>query len=337
MSSSLPRSHGEAPLRGALKREPEDFVVTERLGYIADGDGPHWLLEVRKRGTNTDWLARELARYAGVDARDVGYAGLKDRHAVTTQAYSVPVPVRGEVDWAGFACDGVEILSVQRHRKKIKRGALAGNAFSILLRDAEGDRPRADAVLDSISRLGVPNYFGEQRFGRGGANVDRARGMMAGRRVDRHTRSLLLSAARSELFNAVLAQRVSDGSWSHGIDGEVWCLSGSRSWFRDDGSTELPERLAHGDIHPSGPLWGRGELPSTGDCAALERRIIDQDSELAIGLEKAGMEQDRRALRLMPSELSWSWAAEGLRVCFVLPAGTYATVVMRELAADAES
>lgn len=331
--STLPYAHGGPQLSGQLKGAPEDFIVEEILGYGADPEGDHRLLIVSKRGANTDWVARELARFVGISPQDVGYAGMKDRHALTTQGFSVLLGKRSEPDWSTFPHAEVQVLSSQPLRRKIKRGALSGNRFTLRLRNISGAREPAEQQLATIAERGVPNYFGEQRFGSGGANVERATAMFSGKRVDRDTRSLLLSAARSQIFNAVLAERVRRNSWDQPMDGEVWSLAGSRSWFGPEAWTDtLAERLKTGDIHPSGPLWGRGPLPTQGELAELEQAVVEQHAILARGLESAGLDQDRRALRLLPQGLSWQWQDTDLQLSFSLPAGAYATVVIRELA-----
>ena len=327
----LAYAHGGPPLEAQLRATPEDFIVEECLGFGADGEGEHALLEVTKRGHNTDWIARELARFADVSPVGVGYAGLKDRNAVTTQAFTVQLPGKADPDWAQFP--HAKVTSLGRHRRKLKRGALTGNRFVLTLREVQGEREVAEAVLAAIAEHGVPNYYGEQRFGRKGGNVARAEAMFEGRRVDRKTRSLLLSAARSHLFNAVLDRRAGDGSWNQALAGEIWALAGSRSWFGPEAYDDtLAERLARGDIHPSGMLWGRGELPTAEAAREIEQAVADEHTVLTAGLEAAGMDQDRRPLRLMPAELAWHWPDEAtLEVRFRLPPGAYATVVMREL------
>ncbi|TAM26407.1 MAG: tRNA pseudouridine(13) synthase TruD, partial [Rhodanobacter sp.] len=210
----LPRAHAETPpLTARLRSTPEDFRVEEILGYDADGSGEHALLWVEKREANTDWVARELAKFAGVPPLNVGYAGLKDRHAVTRQAFTVQLAGKPDPDWSTFPHAEVKVLAATRHSRKLKRGALRGNRFVLVLREVQGDRARAEEVLAEISARGVPNYFGEQRFGREGGNLAQARAMFAGRRMDRAKRSILLSAARSHIFNAVLAARVERGAW----------------------------------------------------------------------------------------------------------------------------
>jgi tRNA pseudouridine13 synthase len=332
----LPWAYGVPPLKARLRSTPEDFVVEEILGYDADGTGEHALLWVEKRGANTDWVARELAKFAGVSQVAVGYAGMKDRHAVTRQTFSVQLAGKPDPDWSTFPHAEVKVLAATRHSRKLKRGALRGNRFVLVLREVQGHREAAERVLTQIAARGVPNYYGEQRFGREGGNVAQARAMFAGRRVERDKRSFLLSAARSQIFNSVLAARVERAVWDTPLDGEIWSLSGSRSWFGPEPfSDALAERLARADIHPSGPLWGQGEPPTQGEAGALEREIGAANSDLAAGLASARMDQERRPLRLMPKDLEWRWLDDAvLELSFELPAGAYATVVVRELALE---
>ena len=333
--SELPRAYGTPPLTATLRSAPEDFRVEEILGYDADGEGEHALLWVEKREANTDWVARELARFAGVSPVNVGYAGLKDRHAVTRQAFTVQLPGKADPDWNAFPHAEVKVLASTRHKRKLKRGALRGNRFVLVLRDVRGDRERAEEVLNNIATRGVPNYFGEQRFGREGGNVAQARAMFAGRRVDRDKRSILLSAARSHIFNGVLAARVERDAWDKPLEGEIWSLAGSRSWFGPEPFDDvLATRLAQGDIHPSGPLWGQGDSPAIGAAGELEREVSSTFNDLAVGLAAARMDQERRPLRLLAKEFRWRWLDdEALELSFELPAGAYATVVVRELIA----
>ncbi|MHB1273195.1 MAG: tRNA pseudouridine(13) synthase TruD [Rhodanobacter sp.] len=330
----LPWAYDGPPLRARLRSVPEDFRVEEILGYDADGQGEHVLLWVEKRGANTDWVARELARFAGVPPVAVGFAGMKDRHAVTRQTFSVQMAGKPDLDWSTFPHAEVKVLAATRHSRKLKRGALRGNRFMLVLRDVQGDREAAERVLGQIAVRGVPNYFGEQRFGREGGNVAQARAMFAGRRVERDKRSLLLSAARSQIFNNVLAARVERGAWDTPLDGEIWSLAGSRSWFGPEPFTEvLAGRLARADIHPSGPLWGQGEPPSQAQAGVLERAAAAACQDLVDGLMAARMDQERRPLRLIPQDLTWRWLdGDALELVFELPAGAYATVVVRELA-----
>jgi len=338
MSDSLPTAYGAPVLQARLRSLPEDFQVTELLGFSADGRGEHLFLEVEKRGANTAWVAAQLARWAGVAESAVSYAGLKDRHALTRQTFSLHLPGReAPAEWP--QSDEFRVLSACRHSRKLQRGALRGNRFELLLREVQGERTAIEQRLTTIARQGVPNYFGEQRFGRDGDNVQRAKAMFAGRRVRRDERSILLSAARSALFNHVLAERVAAATWHQALDGEVLMLNGTHSVFGPEPITdELRGRVATGDIHPTGPLWGAGELRSQGPARAADEKALAVDPALIAGLIDAGLKQERRALRLPVAELSWDWPSQdALRLRFVLPAGAYATAVVRELGGAAGS
>jgi len=333
--TALPRAHGAAVLSAAIRTAPEDFLVEEIDAFAPSGEGEHLLLTVEKRGMNTAYAAKLIAQWAGVAEMAIGHAGLKDRHAVTRQRFSVHLPRRQAPALDALDTAGLRVLAHAWHAKKLPRGALAGNRFALVLRDVQGDRDAIEGRLRDIAGLGVANYFGEQRFGRDGANIDNALAMFAGRRVARAQRTHLLSAARSALFNRVLAARVRGGSWNRGLEGEVWMLDGSRSVFGPEPWSEaLAERLARFDIHPSAPLWGRGALRSTGAALQVEADALGGEQALALraGLESAGLRQERRATRLRPGALAWTWqAGDVLLVEFALPPGAYATTVLAEL------
>ncbi|WP_374557972.1 tRNA pseudouridine(13) synthase TruD [Thermomonas sp.] len=337
------RAHGAPVLAARIRAAAEDFFVEELPGFEASGAGEHLLLTVEKRGMNTAFAAKTLAQWAGVDESAIGYAGLKDRHAVTRQRFSVwipkkiapPIEALERDDPGSGPGQALRVLDHAWHARKLPRGALAGNRFVLVLRDVAGEREAIAARLSTIARRGVPNFFGEQRFGRGGGNVSQAVAMFAGRRVKREERTMLLSAARSELFNRVLAARIEAGCWDAPLEGEVWMLDGSRSVFGPEAFTsELQARLDAFDIHPTGPLWGEGELRSTGAARELELAALagDTATRLRAGLERAGLKQERRTLRLRPAGLGWDWRDDGALVLrFDLPPGCYATTVLGEL------
>jgi tRNA pseudouridine13 synthase len=327
---------GGPPLRGVLKSAPEDFVVEETLSFDADGLGEHDLLWIEKRGANTEWVARGLARFAKVPQVAVGFAGLKDRHAIARQHFTVQLPGRS-VDWSTLELAGVQVLSVHRHSRKLKRGALVGNGFDLTLREVSGDRARAATVLECLRVSGAPNYFGEQRFGHAGGNLDLARRLFAGEHLERSERAFALSASRSAIFNSVVDARVRAGIWNRVIDGDLCNLAGRRAWFGPvEPDAVLEQRCASGDIHPTGPLWGTPPAPTTGTCAALEQHAAKLHADLAAGLVALAMEPERRPLRTIPERLEWQWldADPGncvLRLRFGLPPGAYATALIREL------
>ncbi len=331
----LARAHGAPVLSAQIRATAEDFRVEEIDAFEATGSGEHLLLTIEKRGMNTAFAAAHLARWAGIPEMGVSYAGMKDRHAVTRQRFSVHLPKRVAPDLAALESDEMHVLKSEWHAKKLPRGALAGNRFELILRDVHGEVEVIESRLHAIAARGVPNYFGDQRFGRGGDNVANALAMFGGRRMRREQRTMLLSAARSHLFNQVLSGRVESGSWDLGLDGEVWMLDGSRSVFGPEPWNDaLAARLADFDIHPTAPLWGRGHPRSQDTALALETTALSDPRSLTLraGLEAEGLKQERRATRLRPQDLQWSWPTAGcLALQFTLSPGTYATIVLAEL------
>lgn len=333
--TELPRAHGASVLSARTRITPEDFRVDEIDAFAASGEGEHLLLTIEKRGLTTAEAVRRIAAWAGVPESAIGHAGLKDRHAVTRQRLSVWLPGREDPDPSTQDSEALRIIEAHRHSRKLPRGALAGNRFHLVLREVSGNRAAIEERLGAIAAQGVPNYFGEQRFGRSGDNVAQALAMFAGRRVKREERSLLLSAARSELFNRVLARRVRDGDWNVALDGDVFMLAGTHSVFGPEPLDDrIRERIAGFDIDPTGPMWGRGALRTSDAVLALETAAMSADDAHALrdGLERAGMKQERRALRLRATNLRWQWLQEdALEVVFELPPGSYATSVLAEL------
>lgn len=328
----LAHAFGGPCVRGRLREVPEDFEVEEIPGFEPSGEGEHHWLWIEKRGANTEWVARQIAEFAGTQQVDVGFAGRKDRHALTRQAFTVRLPRRAEVDWAAFAPAGVRVLSHTRHSRKLPRGALQGNRFRLRVRDVAGDVGGAFDRFGQIAAHGMPNYFGEQRFGRDAGNLPAAAAMFAGQRVRRDQRNLLLSAARSAIFNAVLGHRVAHGTWRSGLEGEVWQLDGTGSIFGPEPMSEdIRQRLDSGDIHPTGPLWGRGALRSTAEVAAIEQACAATEPALARGLEGADVAMQRRALRVRLREATIEVDGDDLLLRFVLPSGSYATSLLHEL------
>lgn len=328
-------AYGQPGCHACIRSVPEDFRVDEVLGFTADGEGEHLLLQVEKRGANTAWVARELARIAGVRSRDVSYAGRKDRNAVTVQHFTLWLGRQPEPNWSAHANPEYRVLSSIRHRRKLRLGALKGNRFRLLLRQLSEPASKLESRLSLIRQQGVPNYFGTQRFGHAGNNVVRAEQFFADPRAirDRDLRSLLLSTARSLIFNAVLSERVSLGTWNTVLSGEACMLDGTHSVFRNDQvDDELRARAVSGDVHPTGPLWGEGETLASGEAAALETRVVQAYPVFRCGLEAAGLAAARRALRLPIPDLQWRSEDEHTLILeFFLPAGSYATTLLREL------
>lgn len=337
-----PRAWGDAQATGVLRACPEDFVVEEDLGFAPDGDGGHLLLKVRKRNANTGWVAQELARALGCHVRDIGFAGLKDRRAVAIQWFSLPLTPRALAAAAGLETAEFAVLEVHRHRRKLPRGALAGNAFTIRIRDYTGSAASLRERCEAIAGCGVPNYFGPQRFGREAGNLARLAGSGGGesapqRRPGRPD-GFVLSAARSLVFNAVVGQRVRDDSWGTLTLGDVANLDGRGSVFAVNELTpDLPQRLAQQEVHPTGPMWGAGEMLSRGQVLALEQRIGIELGAACQFIVDAGVRQERRSLRLKVRDLQWELGPGGVLLRFWLRSGSFATAVVREILADASA
>ena len=330
-----PRGYGPRPARATLSADPDDFRVTEIEKFLPAGEGTHAWLRIRKRGVNTEEVAAALARTAGAPRSAVGFAGMKDRLAVAFQWFSVDLAGRAEPRWEALESDAIEVLEVARHPRKLRRGALLGNRFEIVLRDAAVCGPDFDARLGSIRAGGVPNYFGPQRFGRDGANLRLARSLLVERRRmrDRFRRGLALSAARAHVFNRVLARRVAADTWAAPVSGDVMALDGRGSVFGlDRVDEETAARAARGEIHPTGPLWGRGARLVAGAAREVEDRAVAEAAPLCAGLERERLSQDRRALRVDVPGIEGRIESQGrVSLAFALPPGAYATTVLREI------
>lgn len=361
-TSKLPQPSPQPIKQATYKADAKDFVVDEILPVDFTGEGEHLWLHIQKIGMNTAYLAKLLAEWADIPLRDVGYSGLKDRHALTTQWFSLRLPKKHlppthftPVDTGEH--ETVQIMAQHWHYKKLNRGAHQANQFIITLRDVQLEtdtsmpdaKPQVEQHLDNMSKDGVPNYFGPQRFGHGGNNIKEALRLFArpqtsrpsqkkgkSKRVPREQHSMQLSAARSLIFNEILAARVRDGSWNQGMEGEVFNLNGSGSIFSSEQMDDtLQTRLVEGDIHPTAVLWGSDNNKVSGSAAQLEKNIVQRSpllSQLALGLEQQTIKAQRRALRLPIETLSWEWIDQQTLVLrFLLPTGSFATSVLAHL------
>ncbi len=307
-----PHAYPASGASAALKRLNEDFSVTELPLQPPSGAGEHLWLDVEKNGANTAFVAQQLAAAAGVNEWDVGYAGLKDRYAITRQWFSLYLPKGETPDLTQLQHPEFKVLGQSRHVKKLRPGDLQGNRFRIVLRDVSGDREAIEANLKAVASLGVPNYFGAQRFGHDGGNVEQGRAMLAREIRVRNPKKkgLYLSAVRSFVFNEVLALRIQQGLWGRTLPGDVMDPAG----------------------RPTGPLWGRGRVTTTDEAQALEMGVAERHATLCDGMEHAGLDQERRALVASPADMAWAWPqADQLVLTFALPAGTYATSVLNEI------
>ena len=314
-----------------LKAECADFVVKEQLGYDMSGDGEFVAVKVRKTDCNTLFVGEQLAKFAGISARNMSYAGLKDRKAVTEQWFSLQMPGQPTPDFSQFSLEGVEILDVTRHQRKIRIGSLQGNHFEILLRNAE-ETDELKVRLDFLAKNGFPNYFTEQRFGRDGNNLTQALRWANGeiKVKDRHKRSFYLSAARSEIFNLIVSKRMELNLAQQILVGDVLQLNGSHSWFVVDESedlAQLQQRLAQQDVLLTAPLIGEEEK----SAVDFEHEIFAQHQALFALMRQERMKAARRPILMQPQQFQWQFEPNGLRLQFDLPAGSYATALIREL------
>lgn len=330
--TQLPYLHGKPQSHGDLRTEPSDFQVIERLPFEPEGEGEHYYLYIRKTEANTLFVARQLAKFFNVKERDVSYAGLKDRHAVTEQWFSVHVPGKQSYDFDALDIEGVELLTAKRHNKKLKTGALSGNTFKLLVRNVT-ELNALKARWQLVCEQGVPNYFGEQRFGHNGGNLEKATALFTGTKVkDKKKRGIYLSAARSHLFNQMLSKRIEQGLFNRALPGDVMMLSGTQSIFVcEQVDDDIVSRLQAQDISPTSSMWGAGELKSQGAVADMEQAVADAFEDYKRGLPKFGLEQERRANCLYLQEPKLTLGEDSALLEFFLPAGSYATTILREL------
>lgn len=335
--ASFPRVNQQATQCAAtIRQQAEHFQVEEVLPFEPSGDGGHVCLQIQKTAENTDWLAKQLARFAGVAPVAVGYAGLKDRHAVTTQWFSINLEGHDEPDWAAFETETIKIIRQTRHNKKLKKGVLAGNHFKLCLTSLSGDKAVFERSLQLIQQQGVPNYFAEQRFGHHYSNLDSALQWFEQNKKPkkRQQKSMILSAARSWLFNTVLAERIKQQNWNTLLNGDVALLSGTKSgsFVVDEINDEVNQRCFNMDLHPTAVMWGTGDSRNTTDSLLLEQNELEAWTSWKQGLEAAKVEKSYRALRVHPENMQWHFEQDHLVLSFYLPSGCYATAVLRELA-----
>ncbi|OCG07638.1 tRNA pseudouridine(13) synthase TruD [Gilliamella sp. wkB178] len=327
--------YGKPTTTGQYKQQYSDFVVKEDLGFELTGDGEHVLVYLQKCDCNTIYVAEQLAKYVGISPRLVSYAGLKDRQAVTQQWFSLHMPGQATPDFADFQVDGCQILQVTRHNKKLKIGALKGNYFKIILRELSA-KTELDAKLTLIRQHGVPNYFGEQRFGRDGNNLTQALKWANGEITvkDRHKRSFYLSAARSAIFNAIVSQRIEQNLHQQVLVGDILQLAQRSSWFVAPAAelAELQQRLQQGELNITAPMVGDSPLGTEAAALEFEQNCLHHWSQFNALFKQERLATARRSLLLRPQQLVWQWLDNSnIDIGFYLPAGSYATSVIREL------
>ncbi|RUR55119.1 tRNA pseudouridine(13) synthase TruD [Vreelandella populi] len=322
------------PKPGQYRAKPEDFLVDEQLDFTPEAHGEHLWLRLEKRNQTTLDMVKSISRICGVTPRDIGYSGMKDRIAVTRQWLSVHLPGREAPEGleALLSAIGIKVLEKARHPRKLKRGVHRTNAFTLRL---TGEAVQADDFerrFLALCEQGVPNYFGPQRFGPEGRNLQRAEALLArGWRKRDDRQGMMLSTARSFLFNELLSARLADGTWNQPIAGDTLMLDGTQSVFGIDTVDEgLAARAAELDVHPTGVLWGVGD-GAQGEAGAYETQLARQHPALCEGLEKSAVKRARRALRMRLTMPQFTWETDAVLLSFALPRGSFATAVIGEL------
>lgn len=328
----LAYAYGQPTAKGRLKAQNADFRVDEIMPIVTSGEGEHLWLKIQKDGANTDWVAQQLAKTAGLKSMAVSYAGMKDRHAITTQWFSLHLPGMDNPDFSSLPTDEFKIIEQTRHNRKLKRGALSGNRFQIRVTDLIADAEQLDTRLNEIKKNGVPNYFGEQRFGREMGNLIKAEKLFNRqlKKVSKQHRSLYLSSARSWIFNQILSRRIQQQNWLTPIAGDVFMLNGKSACFVDEINQELTQRLNNNEINITACLWGEGDSMATNEAFALEQSVAKEFETFSQGLENARLKQERRSMRLVPGDIQWNISGNVMELTFDLSAGAFATMVLRE-------
>ncbi|MEI9699297.1 tRNA pseudouridine(13) synthase TruD [Moellerella wisconsensis] len=327
--------HGKPLSSGTLRSTAEDFIVREDLGFELDGEGEHLMVRVRKTGCNTQFVAEQLAKFARISARSVSYAGLKDRHAVTEQWFCLHLPGKDDPDFSQWTVDGCEVLATTRQKRKLRIGTLKGNDFVLTLRNID-NQADVESRLQLIAAQGFPNYFGEQRFGREGNNLTQAL-RWANNEInvrERNKRSFYLSAARSAMFNTVASARLMQNTANQVLLGDALQLTGRGSWFvaKQDEFTALQPRVDSHELSITAPLPGDGELGTEDDAKAFEQHCLADYAPFMALMQRQKVSNTRRAIRVIPQNMAWQWQdQQTLIIEFTLPAGSFATSLVREL------
>ncbi|MFC7780283.1 tRNA pseudouridine(13) synthase TruD [Legionella taurinensis] len=323
---------GKPESAAVIKSNPDDFQVNEKLGFELSGEGEHLYLYIEKRGLTTEELVKALAACLNKPAKAISYAGLKDKHAVTRQWICVHSLHNDVAEPDSLAGEGWRVLASQRHLKKLKTGVLAANGFQLILRAIDNPED-VEARLQRVRYQGVPNYFGDQRFG--SQNLEKAWQLLTGnyRVKNPFLRGMYYSAARSFLFNHVLSARVDQMTWNRALAGDVMQLGGTHSIFTvEDIEEGIQQRIDEWDISPAGPLWGEGKERASLAALAIQQQALEPYADWCQGLEAQGLQRAWRPFVLAIKELNWLWLEpDCLQLQFELPPGSYATSVVREL------
>ncbi|MGB3726367.1 MAG: tRNA pseudouridine(13) synthase TruD [Glaciecola sp.] len=347
--------HGGPLFDATIKQSLVDFKVTETLSFEPSGSGEHQFLYIEKAGQNTAFVAEELAKFAKLPLRAVSYAGRKDKYATTYQWFGIyfggkqqksrksPVVKPSDINWNDFSLPGVRILQYTQNDRKLRTGSIKHNAFDIVLRNIDSiNTTQLHARLSQIRNMGVPNYFGNQRFGeiiksdgsvQLGGNLQLAEKLVNGEAIrNRNKNSMAISALRSWLFNQFVSHRLQQTDFLHVLDGDALSLSGSNSFFIANNTSDEHERLISKDINLTAPMWGKGQLDTKAQALAFEQQLASQYQPVCTTLEALSLEQQRRNILLYPQDLQAEVSEHEVCLRFSLPSGCFATSVLREIA-----
>lgn len=332
--TNLHYAYGKPQTRGEMKQLPEDFTVHESLGFTLTGEGEHQFLYIEKNQANTEEVAKELAHLFAKPLRAVSYAGLKDKHAVTRQWFSIHCPGEKRDDALHLSGANWHVVDAKRHNRKLRTGALAGNQFYLRVKNINY-QDEVEEKLVRIKTTGVPNYFGSQRFGNGGNNLLKAEQLLMGGRQVKNSflRGMYYSAARAFLFNKILSLRVFHNNWNKALPGDVFQLAGTQSIFTVDALPDdtIANRIRTFDIAPTAVLWGQGEMRQQDEAANLQMNALTPYENWCHALENHKLVLAYRPLIMAVHQLEWQWQDNNLLLQFYLRRGCYATSLLREL------
>lgn len=327
----LPNAHYAELPRGEIRTSNSDFKVEEVLVFEPSGQGEHLFLQLEKSGCNTDWVIKRIEKIFGLSSKDVGYAGKKDRNSISSQWFSLHLPGK-EVQPELIECESIKLIRATRHNKKLRVGSVKENRFEIIIRNLTSKIDQE--ALQRICQNGFPNYFGNQRFGRDFGNLDKAHELLVDRKKikNRNLKGLVLSSARSLLFNLQLAKRLEANNWLVLVAGDCINLNNSQSYYHlENLSKEEQRRVDEGDTHVCGWLAGKQPSEATTEALELEMSATKEYQSWLLGLERFNLNSQRRPYRAFVKELEVIEQGNYARFSFSLGRGCFATALLKEL------
>lgn len=330
---NLALPYSQPTLSACIKEQAEDFEVIENLGFEPSGDGEHLFLWIEKSGCTTSELIRVLSESLQVPEKLISSSGLKDKLAVTRQWISIHLPsVRDIPDIE--TPQNIQILDADWHHKKLRTGTHRSNHFKIVAQKVNGEIEPLKKVVALIRKQGFANYFGEQRFGVKGDNVELAlRKLGSKKKLGRYQKSLYLSALRSDLFNQILHHRIASGYWESPLSGDLWMLNGSQSHFQQPLDEQILTRYHSGDLHSAISLYGTGDNLLVDQARALEDQVFSSGIDSCRILERYAVRRAYRPHRCIPENLvvNFDLAEQVLTISVTLPRGVFMTTLLQHM------